>query len=259
MAGCRDGRRRRPGHPWSAPTDVLRPSGGVTVRAGWSSAQLGWHEFRNRPDPYIPPGLPTPAHRGDSWRVVSLSPDQPVGIGLSTAGRCYDATELVRRQRRTWRDRLPRVGSEPSPLPLVSHWTIDAGLAAERATVATLFQVLAQRPELRRRLDEPRRVRRLLDEMRSDPLNEVLDADTLSRRRFEVIGTLKRLGYTHRIGGQRPPSEPMPKIEEVVSRVEQDLQHNPFTRDLGIEPELIREVVRERYFVPPWPLRALLD
>jgi hypothetical protein len=247
-----------PGSPPGQGCDLLVGPGGLTVQAGWSSATLAWHQFRVWPGP--DPGLGTPStRRGSSWSIAPFGTEEPVGVAVEVTGSCSDDTALVRRQRRTWTDRLIRRRNGRDRVPVVTRWSVDARLDQERDTLATLCQLLAQRPELRPRLGEPRRVGRLAHDLATATPGEVRDLDPLGRRRFEVVNALKRLGYVHRYGGRPLPEAPLPPRSQVVDRVAAELHRSPYTRDLFIDPELIRQLVDERYFVEPWPFRALLD
>jgi hypothetical protein len=229
----------------------------ATVRAGWSAAPLAWHEYRAGSDPY-PLGDPlSSAHKGDTWSITAASIETPTSVGIELTGRCIEATTLVRREWLTWKDRLPRITPAEVRLPLVGRWSIDHRLDAERGTVIALCQLLAQRPDLRRGLDDPSRSRRLLEDLRAHPLNPLGPPDLGTRRQFEIGGALKRLGYVHPLAGRPLPGEPMPPRTEVIARVAAELRRSPFARDVFISTDQIHEVVASRYFVAPWPFGAL--
>ncbi len=247
-----------PARPSDRGCDLAIRADGVTLTAGWTAVTLPWREFRPWPGPLV---LRPAAPERDSWCIAPFSTTQhdvPVGIGIEVTGRDVEATARVRALRNSWRNRLVRALQQGVVVPLAPEGAGERRFEGDRAVVAALCRVLAEHPEVRTRLDDPRRTRRLVQDMIRRPLREIVLVEPVARRAFEISSSLKRLGCVHRLGGRPLPGDPLPDEGELAERVQVDLQRNPYSRDLDISLSQIRQAIRERYLVEAWPFAALM-
>lgn len=207
---------------------------------------------------------------GSRWAVVGNREGQrsgPSGSAIAVTGELRPVcTELV--------NRLPR-SLLPSPLFYrrtrslrerdlmalkVRRWP-DERDNASRDTVRALVGVLAARPQLRARLADGRRVRRLAIEMSAAAcmMANPEPPDGIRRQTMEIGTAMRALGFTHRYG--RPvPGDQLPALEDAVALVMERIATNPHAVGVEIDRDRVRHFVDRRYLgVRPWPFAALTD
>jgi hypothetical protein len=129
----------------------------------------------------------------------------------------------------------------------------------EFSLLAALCAVLHDMTELRPRLGDNERVRRLANELDSQRLKLGVQATGISRDVVDVHVALTRLGYTHRY--TRPLSaSSQPTVAEVTDRVCAALAANPYRTGRETDRDQVERIVRREFVdVEPWPFGALLD
>ena len=130
----------------------------------------------------------------------------------------------------------------------------------EWACFSALVCVLAARPELRPKMDDPLVTKRLVDDIGSfDPMLPAQHFGSFRRRTVELETAMKSAGFVHPFG--RPlPDWAIPALEDAVVRVAEKVAANPYARNVFIDREDIVERVRLEYLdVDPWPFHALFD
>jgi hypothetical protein len=134
------------------------------------------------------------------------------------------------------------------------------GSYREFSLLAALCAVLHDMPELRPRLGNNERVRRLANELDSQRLKLGVQATGISRDAVDIHVALTRLGYTHRYTRPLSSSSSQPTVAEVTDRVCAALAANPYRTGRETDREQVERIVRREYVdVEPWPFGALLD
>ncbi len=114
-------------------------------------------------------------------------------------------------------------------------------------------------PELRSRLEDNDRVRRLASELDSQRLKLAEQGTGIAHDAVDIHFALTRLGYTHRY--TRPlPSSSQPTAAEVTDRVCAALAANPYRIGRETDRDQVKRIVRRDFVdVEPWPFGSLLD
>jgi hypothetical protein len=225
----------------------VRPEGPELV-AGSIRCTLAWGALRAKPEGFSP--------EVPSWDIVpwSSSRSGPVGVAVQVSRALQPVLDPVV-------DATPDhlgVFRDRSRVPLVRGWGMtDQSSWLDIQQLGGVLAVMGARPDLRPRLAEPRRVRRLVADLEAWPVGAGPDPGGIRRSTTEVIAALRMAGYRHPYG--RPlPCEPLPPLDEVVDAVESRLAANPFMEGRHIERHRVEDVVRHAYLdVAPWPLGAL--
>ncbi len=204
--------------------------------------------------------VPAVLHRrsGSCWTICHWS-HREAGVGLQLVGPLALAAEPLRRA--TGGERF-QPGGEPERgcrLPIVPGATGLRSTGAEHDTLQALTTVLARRPDLRARLGDRERVRRLAADlaggMRRCPTDSIR---TLSPGALDVALALVRCGLVFRQG--RPlPGETVAE-DDAMDRVRAALATQQGRGRSRPSQATIERVVRRRYLdVAPWPFAALVD
>jgi hypothetical protein len=224
----------------------------VSIQVDDVAARLYWRDFCTGPS--------TGAE--GSWCVTQWSVGQggEIGVGIALDGCYVEATEEVRRRRRSLINRMNRWFQSGVVAPLCAVGHVSRAVNADRAMVSVLCSVLAERPAARQRLDDARTVRRLIDDMVSEPHDVVPFVMGGKRRTVEILVALRSLGYEHRLGGRPLPDEKVPTLDVLVPVVLAKVRANPYAQGLEFDPAMVWEVVNRRYVsINPWPVTALFD
>jgi hypothetical protein len=236
----------------------LVPEGVEAFMSGAPSVRLRWddHGDLNR----AMDGL-----QADLWTVGGWTTGRygPVGVGLVVCGRCeeaaaplLEATSTVWHRFNSW----PQRGTWAfRALPIVATVTVFTMYTRERDTLAWLVRVLASRPELRARLLESDRMRRLADDLDHGRIAASPGHSTIRSDSLDVEVAIRKAGYWYPF--TRPLSHrQIAPLDEVVEKVKARLDANQYRRDHPIEDDRIRAVVRHVYTdIEPWPFAALVD
>lgn len=175
-------------------------------------------------------------------------------------GRCAEQTDELRSRVRTIGNRINRAMHADVVVPLDAIGYISPWVDADRDMVKTLCQVLSDRPELLPRLADRTRMERLATEIVSEPHNDLALHIGVRRRSVEIITAMRLLGLQHRYGSRPLPDDPIPPLEELVSRVLARVQANPYAEGVPVNEDSVREVVEREYAgIKPWPIAALTD
>jgi hypothetical protein len=224
---------------------------GATLRAGPASARFRWDGHRSHE-----------RSAADGWAVTwatSTRAGSPIGIAIEVALADLARAKPVVAATATVRNRLGRAFRTTPLVPLRSHWRISRAVDAERDTLAALCASLAERPALRAALRGPERVDRLIEAMAAHPLRALPERTGTRRASMEVLATMHRLGYRHRIGGRPLPGDDLPPEGRVVDHVMTITARNPWARDVALDHAHVVALVRRTYSqVTPWPFAALL-
>jgi hypothetical protein len=122
--------------------------------------------------------------------------------------------------------------------------------------VEALCHVLAHRPDLRSRLDEPARAGLLAEDTRSSHLVAPSPAGGLLPSTLAVHGVMQVLGIRHRFG--RPiDGEPLPDRSALIERIENRMATSPYATSPPRREKIADVLDREYLDVEPWPFRAL--
>ena len=239
-----------PGRSWRGRgADLLLGSEGAVLAHNHDRVLLDWGDHsRWRLD--------------DHWSVGAWARGRgfDIGVGLHVSGRYLEqATPMRRRTTSIW-DRWVHWFDETEAVALWPLIVGRPGVTGDVALVQVLCETLAERPDVRERLNDPERVRRLVADM-VHTRHTMRWVRTGARRRVvEVLNSMHLLGYEHARHGRPLPDGSVPSLEDVTARVLDHIRGNRYAQGLEISEEFVRNIVERDYTgVAPWPLRALLD
>jgi hypothetical protein len=244
-AEWRDGGLWLPGRPTHGTADLLLRPDGAELRRGDAVCRLSWA-----------------AHARGDWAVTCQ-----VVAGARRAGTAVEPplplsaeAAAVRARTRTLANLLRQLNGprlQPIVIPLRPKSWPNRTDAAERGTLAALCTLSGTDTQARARLAEPETVTALIADLSVGALPAQEERGAIRRTTFEILSTLRRLGYRHRNGG-RPLPGWTADTETVVGDVRRSLATNPYVRGLHFPEERVRtEVLREYVDVEPWPFAAL--
>lgn len=242
-----------PGSPSGRSCDLLLAPDFVVIQADDVAARLHWRDFSTTESSVGAEGR---------WCVTrwSFGRGGDIGVGIALEGCYVDATEELRRRRWSLTNRINRSLESGVVAPLCAIGHISRAVDADRAMVSVLCSVLAERPAARQRLDDARTVRRLIDDMVSQPHAVVPFVMGSKRRTVEILTALRSLGYEHRLGGRPLPDEKVPTLDELVPLVLAKVRASPYAQGLKIDHAMVRDVVNRRYVsINPWPVTELFN
>lgn len=239
-----------PGSPSGRSCDLLLAPDFVVIQADDVAARLHWRDFSTE----------SSVGAKGRWCVTpwSFGRGGDIGVGIELDGCYVDATEDLRRRRRSVINLINRSLQSGAVAPLCAVGHISRAVDADRAMVSVLCSVLAERPAARQRLDDARTVHRLIDDMLSQRHDVVPFVTGGKRRTVEILTALRSLGYEHRLGGRPLPDEKVPTLDVLVPLVLAKVRASPYAQGLEIDHAMVRDVVNRRYVsVNPWPVTEL--
>lgn len=243
-----------PAQPGHGAVDLRLSSEQVELVRGTLVAVLGWADFQS--------ALTVPRETVDTWCISEWASARGsrIGTGVAVKGRYTDATSSLRRATRIWRNRLSRFNMYGVVVPLCAIGHTSSAVNADRDVSEILCTLLADRPDIRRHLDERGRVERLAQDLRSNRLTIPRYRTGVRRVTMEVLTAMRGLGYEHKFYGRPLPDDPVPELGEVITRVLDRVRANPYAQGVEIEEGQVRAVVERAYLrVEPWPVRALIE
>lgn len=250
-----------PGRPSSQAADLVFTPDRVEVRWQRLAVDLPWDRFDR---------WPAADRSGGGWGVVGNKArkgprggDPPQGAAIRVTGELRErTTDVVNRLPRGWPPvlyRTLRSLRESDLLALNARRGTDERDQASRSTVAVLAAILAARPELRRRLADRERMRRLAVDLSAHACvyADPGPPDGIRRQTMEIGTAMRALGFRHPFG--RPiPGDPLLPLDDAVAHVVGYIAANPHAAGVEIDRERVRIFVDRRYLgVPPWPFEAL--
>jgi hypothetical protein len=165
-----DGGLLVPGNPAKHGCDLILRSGQVEVHAGEEEgAALAWEEFDSVHRPLD--------DARDRWRFAAYAVDDSgisrafvngTGVGVEVEGRCRVVTLPVIAARDTRRNRFNRSMSDRTTVPLAPWSRQSPRLHREARVLDALTALLAERPDLRARLDDPPWVTAVAERLQDD-------------------------------------------------------------------------------------------
>jgi hypothetical protein len=186
------------------------------------------------------------------------------GVAIRVTGQLDERSVTVRRDCDTWWRRMNMYwgkgfGEGGHGIPMIPA-NGPRTYTAERDTLTQLCSLLARRPELRERLNEPAHVEQLAHDLCRTQLAQAVAPDAIRGRTVDIDVALRHAGYTHRL--TRPlPGDTTAPLYEVITNVRHQLDRLPQPAPGRDAPDAaIEAVARSHYLdVAPWPFDALLD
>ncbi len=252
-----DGGLLFPGSPHRHAADLHLGPDRVRLVASATAAELEWSAF-------LPPRRVDPVRGGylrrevDAWWLGPYGANRagPFGVVVRASGSSAGAVELVSETTAGLWNGVHNVDREVQ----VPCWA-GGRLVAGRDYFGTcaLVEFLAGRPRARDRLTDRAAVTELLLALHTRPLRVPVSPPMPGRTGVEILGALKGLGYVH-VAGRPMPGDPLPAIGPLTTAVMDQIERNPWCRDLEVSEETVARIVRRRYLdVEPWPFEALLS
>ena len=246
----------RPTRPLT--TLAFLPHGATVSAPACGPVLLSWEAYGRITDAMDGPARP------DGWAVVPWTAGRagPIGVAVRVSGALEDATDCVFTATTSrWRRFSAGASSTLAgrKLPILTHRSlVDAGLR-ELSLLVALSAVLHDMPELRPRLGDVERVRRLASDLRARPLTLRASKSGAFRDSVDIHAALVSLGYVHRY--TRPlAASTLPSVTEVTKHVVDALQSNPYRAGREVDLAQVVQIVRRDYTdVEPWPFAALVE
>ncbi len=241
-----------PGFPSRRSCDLRLTADAASASADDLSVIFAWEDFAGE----------RAGRLADSWSISEWSSGRsgPIGVGLAVDGRYVEATMEIRRRRRSLMNRVNRSLQDGVVLPLCAIGHISDVLDDDRTMISVLCTVLAEREELRPRMNDSNRLHRLVADLMSRPHDPIPLHVGVRRRTLEILTALRALGYEHRLGGRPLPDETITSVDDLALQVLAKVRANPYAQGLNIDETTVREVVYRYYVaVAPWPIAALMD
>jgi hypothetical protein len=229
---------------------------------------LPWDAYGKVLDHFGPE--PPDADAIDGWRITGWSLNRGVygGVAVEVRGRLRLLSHELRDETLTrWRrvthafsDGPPAANLVPVVMPptAVRLHPVSGGLPDVRA----LAVLLATKPALRARLDDPDRVGRLaVDLANAKYVRPLSDDGSLRRDPTDVVVALQNAGFVHRDGGRPLSSTRVAAPDVVLAGVRRSLAANPYRKGRPmVDDETIMRIAKRNYLdVEPWPFAALVD
>jgi len=237
------------------------PDGLTVSTPSCAPVTLGWDSYGQVATGLEYPPLPA---RHDGWGLAEwFSYRGLYGVRIQVSGRFEDATSgIYSATSSLWRRLNAGLGSDylGRPLPVVTkNQTRFDDVGKERCLLEALCEVLHDMPELRQRLDDSHRVRRLAGDIDARRPKILFGRFDISGDAVDIHVALVRLGYTY------PYTRPLtasllPTVAEVTDQVVAVLAGNPYRSARTVDREQVERIVRRDFIdVEPWPFGALVD
>ena len=237
-----------PGHVVGHAATIRLTPAAVVVSAADIAAELRWEDWVDD----LGPGM-------NGWTVGAFYYARwgPVGISLPVRGTCQDVATPVIGSMGRFLTRLTAVQSDGPRVTLYTGGRDARVDERERHTFRALASALAQRADLRARLGDPARVRRLAAVIGGEALAWPAPAVRPRASTTVVLTAMAELGYVHPFG--RPlPGDVLPAKAEAVRQVCEHLGRRPYAQGLQISAEQVGATFEETYFgLDPWPFASL--
>jgi hypothetical protein len=202
-----------------------------------------------------------------TWAVTHYTVGQGAvfGIAIRVTGQLDDRSVSVRKDCVTWWRRVNmffwggRVGEGGHSIPMIPA-NGPRTYTAERDTLRQLCELLAERPDLRERLNDSARVEQLAHDLSRTQLARAVAPEAIRGRTVDIDVALRHAGYTYRL--TRPlPGDTTAPLDEVIAHVRHQLDRLPQPAPgRNASDADIEAVARSHYLdVAPWPFDALFD
>jgi len=238
-----------PGLPGRRAATLVLRAGGPSVQTAGARAELPWAE----------------AEKG--WSVAHWDRGQyggDIGVAIRANGPVVRSLQAVLVDLRSRRSRLlGDLNSHALPdeiaVPLFTPHVVRPHLDKERATLRVLCRVLAERPDLRHRLTDVRRMDALLTELRRGAKGPVGDALHLRRRQVDIRTAMNLVGLVHRYDGRPLPDKSATWTRAAaVDAVLAYIASNRFAAPTAAtRTEVTALLDREYFLIDAWPISAL--
>jgi hypothetical protein len=197
----------------------------------------------------------------DAWSITCWS-GYKYGVAIRVSGHfevmCRDViaetTTLLRRYHQWVAAGILR--GHALPLVPVSH--SFAVCYREQGTLRALTRVLCGRSDLRERIVDPDRLRRLATDLSFGLLPWPSERTGARRDTIDIVTAMRHAGFVHALGRPLSANEIAP-LHEVVAGTRLQLEANRYREGRHVDDALIAAVARRNYLdVEPWPFAALV-
>jgi hypothetical protein len=245
-----------PGRPTRSTADLCLGPDHVELRAFGAVAVLGW-EASDRSWTLRPWGSSFwPTSRDDADWTALYAKGEAVNAVVPVLNALAAHTH-----RFTSRNPMEHALENGPIVPLHRPYvgTMN-GKAWERASVWALCRLLATRPELRPRLMEGDRMKRLVDQMAASAVLWTPTNTSLRRTSMEILTAMRGAHLTHPIGDRPVPGDRLVARNEAVQLVMARLARNPYAKGVEVTPAQVGALLDSHYYeVKPWPLGDLVE
>jgi hypothetical protein len=129
----------------------------------------------------------------------------------------------------------------------------------ESWSIWNLCLLLAQRPELQRRLGEPTRTDRLVRDLKEHRLPAVRSHRGVRTESVEIRTAMRGASIAHPLGGRPVPGDILIDREAAISTIVNRMASIPYSKGDKANTKCAEEILDAEYFkIEPWPFAALV-
>jgi hypothetical protein len=227
---------------------------GFDVALSWSETGTLWHlgsYVRGR-------------NTADQDRSVPSTPSGGIiNAGLYTRGDYVNRmvpifVALKAGQRRLpFTDPLKRGIGSSTVVPLYARRN-KALISKDAWSIWNLCVLLAQRPELQLRLNEPTRSENLLRDLKRHQMPVVRQHLGVRAESIQIRTAMRGAHILHPLGGRPVPGDVLMDRDEAVSKIVARMATAPYSKGVKVTTRHVEEVLDAEYFnIEHWPFAAL--
>ncbi len=179
----------------------------------------------------------------------------PVGIAVNVGTVLRPTTDDVLHATRSWRHPVDVIGCDG--IPVIRGAVATAANTLTLGTLGALCAVIHDRGEVRPRLEDPGRMRRLATAVSTASLGPGPRPRPRIRTRVEIETAMNQCGLIHRYG--RPLlDEPITELSVACERVTAYLARSPYVVGMHFGTTEIESQINDNYAsIQPWPFGPL--
>jgi hypothetical protein len=228
---------------------------GIDVALPWSETGRTWHlgsyvRGRKTVDRAGIPSTPSGGIINAGLYVRGDYPNRMVPIFLALkAGR----------RRLPFTDPFKRGIGASSIVPLYARRN-DTLISKDAWSIWNLCLLVAQRPELQRRLSESIRMQNLLRDLKQHHLPVVSAHLGIRTESVEIRAAMRGANLVHPLGGRPVPGDVLVDRDEAVSKIVARMATAPHSRGAKVVTKHVEEILDAEYFtIEQWPFGALVS
>jgi len=238
-----------PGLPDGHAASLVLRADGASVRTEEARADLPWPEAEK------------------AWSLAHWARSyggDDIGVAIRANGSMVRSlrpvlVDLRSRRSRLFDDLNAHAFPDEIAVPLFTPRVERPRMDKERATLRVLCRILADRPDLRHRLDDVERMDALLTELCHGAKRRVDEKLHLRPRQVDIRTAMNAVGLVHRYDGRPLPYESGTRTRaEAVDAVFAHIASNRFAAPTALtRTEVAALLEREYFLIEPWPISAL--